>query len=129
MYEQNTNRTSGNTLATLSLVCAIIGIISSCCLYAAFVFGGLAIVFGLLSRGSAKRTFGQAKAGVRIGILAVVISTVITVGSFASAIHKAGSLENLIDSYTQTFENIFGTDPFENGTDGTDLNESNGSYL
>lgn len=129
MYGQNTNRTprpGTNTLSTLSLVCAIIGIVSTCCLYAAFVFGGLAIVFGLLSRGSAKRTSGQAKAAVRIGILAVVLSSVITVGSFVSAIHKAGSFHNLIDSYTQTIEKILGTDPLNSEPD---LDSGSDSYL
>lgn len=129
MYEQNTNRTPrpvSNTLSTLSLVCAIIGIVSSCCLYAAFVFGGLAIVFGLLSRGSAKRPSGQAKVAVRIGILAVVLSCVITIGSFVSAIRKAGSFQNLIDTYTQTIEKILGTDPLDSEPD---LDSGSGNYL
>lgn len=122
MYEQNANsdhfqenphryRPNGNMLATTALICAILGIVSVCCLYGAFVFGGLAIVFGLLSRGSRKKTFGPARTAIWIGTIALIISAVITAVSFVSLIRQYGSLENLINTYTYTLEKSLGIDP------------------
>ena len=45
---------ASNGLAVAALICSILSIVSVCCLYGAFVFGGLAIIFALLSRGSRK---------------------------------------------------------------------------
>lgn len=123
MYEQNENPwqnrqqthqsppSKGNAsslFATAALVCAILGIVSVCCLYGAFIFGGLAIIFGLLSRGARKKTAGTARTAVLIGIAAVLVSVVVTVMSFINVIHQYGSFRNFWDAYTYTLENQFG---------------------
>lgn len=134
MYEQNENPwqnhqqtpqspssrgNASNLFATAALVCAILGIVSVCCLYGAFVFGGLAVIFGLLSRGTRKKTVGTAKTAILIGITAVLISVFITVMSFISAINQYGSFRNFWDAYTYTLENNFGIDLTPEGDSST----------
>lgn len=136
MYEQNENsweardqqrppvRPRVNLLATASLICAVLGIVSACCLYGAFIFGGLAIILGLLSRGARKRAVPPARNAIIIGIAAVCVSAAITAGSFLSAIRQYGSFNNFIDAYINTIEQYLGTDldPPEGWSDpGTDL--------
>lgn len=139
MYEQNGNSwnsqkqqsqqpTPGNLLATASLVCAILGIISVCCLYGAFIFGGLAVIFGLLSRGARKSTVAPAKTAMYLGVAAILISAVVTAASFAYTIRQYGGLQNLLDAYTYTMENTFGIDmtPEDNSSSGQG---TDGSFL
>ena len=52
---------ASNGLAVAALICSVLSIVSVCCLYGAFVFGGLAIIFALLSRGARKKTYGAAR--------------------------------------------------------------------
>ena len=56
MYHRNPEPgNASNGLAVAALICSVLSIVSVCCLYGAFVFGGLAIIFALLSRGARKR--------------------------------------------------------------------------
>lgn len=129
MYEQNENpwgtneaprppQPGGNMLATAALICSILAIVSSCCLYGAFVFGGLAIILGLLSRGTKKSAQSPARTAIWLGIAAVILSAVITAASLVSAIRQFGSFQKLLDSYTYTIEKYLDLDPdAEPGTD------------
>lgn len=122
MYEQNENpwgtneaprppQPGGNMLATAALICSILAIVSSCCLYGAFVFGGLAIILGLLSRGAKKSAQSPARTAIWLGIAAVILSAVITTASLVSAIRQFGSFQKLLDSYTYTIEKYLDLDP------------------
>ena len=75
---------ASNGLAVAALICSILSIVSVCCLYGAFVFGGLAIIFALLSRGSRKKAAGPARTALLLGTAGVLISVVIPIGSFIS---------------------------------------------
>lgn len=140
MYEQNENPwgnqrppyqqpnqdpssrgSASNLFATAALVCAILGIVSVCCLYGAFIFGGLAIIFGLLSRGARKKAMGTARTAVLIGTAAVLISVFITAMSFISLISQYGSFQNLMDVYTYTLEHNFGIDLTPDGDSPTNF--------
>lgn len=136
MYEQNENPwqnrqqprqnqpskgNASNLFATAALVCAILGIVSVCCLYGAFIFGGLAIIFGLLSRGTRKKAIGTARTAILIGTTAVAISVFITAMSFINVISQYGSFRNFIDAYTYTLEHNFGIDLIPEGDSSTDF--------
>ena len=46
MYHRNPEPgNASNGLAVAALICSVLSIVSVCCLYGAFVFGGLAIIF------------------------------------------------------------------------------------
>lgn len=122
MYEQNENPWqnqdrphqyrppsgyTSNLLATASLVCSILAIVMTCC-GGGFVFGALAIVFGLLSRGAHKKAVGSSWVGILIGSIALIISLVVTVTSYIGIIKQYGSFQNYMDSYTYTLEKNLG---------------------
>ena len=75
MYHRNPEPgNASNGLAVAALICSVLSIVSVCCLYGAFVFGGLAIIFALLSRGARKKTYGAARTALLMGTAGVLIS-------------------------------------------------------
>ena len=73
MYHRNPEPgNASNGLAVAALICSVLSIVSVCCLYGAFVFGGLAIIFALLSRGARKKTYGAAHTALLIGTAGVL---------------------------------------------------------
>lgn len=62
------------TMASLSLVMAILALLSACCIPPAlFIFAGLSILFSCLSKGQYARP-GSAKAGMAIGVSSLVLA-------------------------------------------------------
>jgi vacuolar-type H+-ATPase subunit I/STV1 len=81
-YQPPTHRAT-NGLAIAALVCGIIGVLAGLIpftFFLAFILGVLALVFGLIGRGAAKRREGagskQAIAGAILGGLAVILGVV-----------------------------------------------------
>lgn len=122
--------TASNGLAAAALICSILSIVSVCCLYGAFVFGGLAITFALLSRGARKKTGGTAHTALLLGTAGVLISVVITIGSFITVSRQYGGFDKFLERYTYTLEQNFGID-LTPGSDhsGTDNGSDNNSIL
>lgn len=116
-----------NALSAAALVCAVLSVVSVCCLYGAFVFGGLAIAFALLSRGSRKKTAGPAHIALILGIVGIIISIAVTVGSMFALIRQYGSLDNFLERYRYTLEQNFGIDLDDNSDSDTD-SEYNYNY-
>lgn len=118
---------ASNGLAVAALICSILSIVSVCCLYGAFVFGGLAIIFALLSRGSRKKAAGPARTALLLGTAGVLISVVITIGSFISVSRQYGGFDKFLERYTYTLEHNFGIDLSPNGSDSNTDNGNNNS--
>jgi hypothetical protein len=83
--EKNWNQQNGtgqpvkapqSTLALVSLVMGILGIVTSCCIYGGIIFGSLGIMFALLSKTEA-RFEGYAKAGLITSIISLVIISIL----------------------------------------------------
>lgn len=136
MYHRNPEPgNASNGLAVAALICSVLSIVSVCCLYGAFVFGGLAIIFALLSRGARKKTYGAAHTALLIGTAGVLISVVITIGSFITVSRQYGGFDKFLERYTYTLEQNFGIDlnpgsdnsSTDNGSDGTSIFDNNGS--
>ncbi len=75
-----------NGQAVASLVLGLVSLVLMCVWYIALPCGILAIVFGVLGRGSAKRGAprgGMATAGLILGILGVVIPLMLVLGVLA----------------------------------------------
>ena len=125
MYHRNPEPgNASNGLAVAALICSVLSIVSVCCLYGAFVFGGLAIIFALLSRGARKKTYEAARTALLMGTAGVLISVVITIGSFITVSRQYGGFDKFLERYTYTLEQNFGTD---NGSNGTSIFDNNGS--
>ncbi len=61
-----------SSMAIASLVLGIAGLVMSCCIYPAIIFGSLAIILALLSRGGEMTTNGYGKAGLILGIIGII---------------------------------------------------------
>ncbi len=95
-----------NMFEAASIVCAIGAIVSCTCFYGAYILGALAILFALLSRGGQMKMSSKAKFGLILGIIAIVFTTVVTIGSYFIAIEEYGSIENALREYC----NMYGLD-------------------
>ncbi len=117
---------ASNGLAVAALICSILSIVSVCCLYGAFIFGGLAIIFALLSRGARKKATGAAHTALLLGTAGVLISVVITIGSFITVSRQYGGFDKFLERYTYTLEHNFGID-VNPGSDGSGTDGGSGS--
>lgn len=94
-YESNKSylemRSAGMSVA--SLVMGILGLVMSCCVYPAIIFGSLAIIFALLSRGGEMHTNSYAKAGLVLGIIGIIRGFLILMYSFFTLMVQFGGLE------------------------------------
>lgn len=115
-YEQQQFRpypkTPVNFFETASWVLAIGAILSCTCFYGSYILGALAIVFALLSRGGQMKLSPKAKLGLILGIFAIILTTVVTIGAFYIAIEEFGSIENILREYCNMygydFEELYG---------------------
>ncbi len=101
-----------NMFEAASMILAIGALISCTCFYGAYVMGALAILFALLSRGGQMKMSSKARFGLIVGIIAIVLTTVVTIGSVYIAIEEFGSIENVLREYCEMygldFEQEFG---------------------
>lgn len=102
----------GNAMETAAIVLGTSSVIMCNCLYVAIPFGGLAILFALLSRGGRMSMTARARNGLILGIVGIIVTIAFYVYAFYIAIQDAGSLENLLRETCEMmgydFETLFG---------------------
>lgn len=117
------NNNQPNSMATASLVLGILAIISICCVYGSYLFGGIAITLALLSRGRNNKLSTNALIGTILSIIGMVISTVIIAIAVIS-IFSYGSFSDFMNEYETFYEEIYGEEfPFRSDTFNYDNNE------
>lgn len=103
-YEPNKSyiemRSAGMSVA--SLIMGILGLVMSCCVYPPIIFGSLAIIFALLSRGGEMHTNSYAKAGLILGIIAIICGILFFIYSVLTLLLQFGGIEG----YLQYIEEI-----------------------
>lgn len=91
---------------------AVASLISCTVIYTAYLFGGLAILFALLSRGAQMNFSPKAKKALLFGICGIILATVIFVASFLYLYQEYGSLEGILRAGSEMigvdFEEEFG---------------------
>ena len=91
---------------------AIASFLSCTVIYTAYLFGGLAILFALLSRGAQMQFSPKAKKSIIMGVCGIILSTVIFVATFLYLLEEFGSVEGIIregsDMLGIDFEKEFG---------------------
>jgi len=101
-----------NLFEAASWVLAIAAILSCTCFYGSYILGALAIVFALLSRGGQMKMSPRAKLGLILGIFAIILTTVVTIGAVSIALEEYGSFENILREYCNMygydFEELYG---------------------
>ena len=91
---------------------ATASIISCTVIYTTYLFGALAILFALLSRGAQMKFSPKAKQSIFIGVLGIILSTVIFIASFLFLLEQYGSIEGILRAGSEMmgidFEKEFG---------------------
>lgn len=107
-YESNKSylemRSAGMSVA--SLVLGILGLVMSCCVYPAIIFGSLAIIFALLSRGGEMHTNSYARAGLILGIIAIACGILFLLYSFFTIIAQFGGMEGYLNYIEDTMQEL-----------------------
>lgn len=109
-------RSSG--MAVASLVLGICGIVTGLCPYTGFIFGSLALILGLLSRGGEMTMTGQAKTGVVLGSFGIALSALVMVISIPAALNTFkedtfAPYEKFFEEYNFKDYNNYDTDLFD----------------
>ncbi len=103
-YEPNKSyiemRSAGMSVA--SLVLGIIGLSMGCCIYPPIIFGSLAIILALLSRGGEMHMNSYAKAGLALGIIGMAFGALFLIYSFFTLMAEFGG----IDGYLRYIEEL-----------------------
>ena len=105
-------KTKANGFETAALVCGFISIVTCTCIYGAYLFGALGILFALLSRGGQMKMSSKARLGLILGVIGLVVTTVFNIVAFYIALEQFGSIEGILREYCRMsgldFEEIYG---------------------
>lgn len=80
-----------NALATASLVMGILALLTCCCCYGGMIFGGLGIIFALLSRGDGPLS-GQAKTGMILSVIGLLLGVAAMAVMLGVGLLEAGEM-------------------------------------
>lgn len=94
------------SMAIASMALAIAGMVMGCCVYPAIIFGSLAIILALLSRGGEMTTNGYAKAGLILGSIAIVFGILFLIYSLTVLFIQFGGLEGYMNYIEELMENM-----------------------
>ncbi len=105
-YEPNDRYTvtAPNGLATGALVLGILSVVSVCCIYGSWIFGGIGITLGLLSRGKEKKMSTNAMVGVITSIVGIVLSVVVLAYSIVTVVKSFG--DNGFMKYLEEYQKL-----------------------
>ena len=106
------NKVKPNYFEAVAFGLAIASLLSCTVIYTAYLFGGLAILFALLSRGAQMNFTRKSKLSLIIGIGGIILSTVLFVVTFIILLEEYGSLEGILRAGSEMlgidFEEEFG---------------------
>ncbi len=116
MYTSYIDKRS-SSMAIASMVLGIAGLVLSCCIYPAIIFGSLAIIFALLSRGGEMTTNGFGKAGLILGVIAIICGILFLVyGLFILFVQFGGP-----EGYLEYIEDLMEQSGYPNNYDPYDF--------
>ena len=95
-----------SSMAIASLVLGIAGLVMSCCIYPAIIFGSLAILFALLSRGGELHMNSYGKAGLVLGIISIICGILIFTYSVFTLMAEFGGLDGYLQYIEELMEEI-----------------------
>lgn len=98
-----------NSFITVSLIFGITAIVSVISIFFPFIFGGLGILFALLSKGNDKQMTGKAKAGLITSLLGMSFSAFIVIASFVIVFSNPESRALFYEEYDKAYEQQYGT--------------------
>lgn len=103
---------AGDSLARAALFLGAISIVTAFMMtvYFPFIFGSLAILFAILSKGRAAKLAKHAKAGVICGIAGLAVNVAVIFSSFVFILNNPDILTRTASQYDRMYEQIYGID-------------------
>lgn len=87
-------------METAAMVCGIASIVCCTCIYFSLIFGALAIIFGLLSRGGERHINDRAIVGTALGGTGLGFTILIYLVSAIVLVYAYGGLSGWVDAYS-----------------------------
>ena len=97
-------RNNTNTFATISLIFGILTFLSLLTVVFPYVFGSLAIIFAILSKGSSLKMDSLAKTAVTISLSGILLITALAGGT----VYQLATNEEYRANVSAEFENVYG---------------------
>lgn len=91
-----------NTFSTLALTFGILSLVTMCCIYSGIVFGALAILFSVLSKGNAVKPCSQARFGMILGIISIICTIVVYAVSYVMILQQYGGFMDYMEYYMES---------------------------
>lgn len=103
-------RTQGGGFANAAMILGIIAVVTAAVMtiYPPFIFGSLAILFAILSRGKAPKLMTQAKAGIICAVAGIAVNISIIVFSFVFIFSNPDLLRETAVIYDEMCEQLYG---------------------
>lgn len=101
-------RNPGLTMATVSLFLGIASFFTIMSVFLPFLFGGLAILFALLSKGYGKRMLNQARIGLICGIGGLCVTVSLLASSAVMLLKNPDMLTDIGRKYDEAIESMYG---------------------
>lgn len=98
----------GLTMATVSLFLGLAALFSTLTVFVPIIFGGMAIVFAILSKGYGKKMLTQAKIGLACGLAGFGITIGIVAYSVITIFINPDILIQIGQQYDTTYESMYG---------------------
>lgn len=117
---QGTGRPSvppSDRLASLSMWCALFGIITFYTPPLALCLGSVAIILGLLSRGGHSRPNRRGRRGIHLGIACILLTAAVSAATLIYTFHQYGSLENFYKQYQKQIEKVLDSNQTSEGAE------------
>ncbi|MCI9664147.1 MAG: hypothetical protein HFI46_09770 [Lachnospiraceae bacterium] len=99
---------AGVTMAAASLFLGLGAVFTVLTVFLPLVFGGLAILFALLSKGYGRKMLSQARIGFGCGIASLCTVAVLFVSTFISMVSNPDQLIQIGQQYDAICENVYG---------------------
>ena len=101
------------SMAIASMVIGIAGMVMSCCIYPAIIFGSLALLLAILSRGGEMTFSNYSKAGIILGILAIVCGILFLTISLITIYVEFGGFEGYMQYIEEMLEEMGYPDSYQ----------------
>jgi hypothetical protein len=109
-YHSAPAKPKGDGLATAALILGVMSVLSLFLmqLYIPFIAGGIGIILAILSKGSARKLSGKAKAGITGCIVGLVLDVLLCVGSIYLVFNLPTLMPDMVDEVSEMCEDRYG---------------------
>lgn len=101
-------RNPGMAMATASLLLGAASFFTLLSVFLPLIFGGLAILFALLSKGYGKKMITQARIGIICGIGGICVTGILLISSMTMLLKNPDMLIDVGKQYDDTMERMYG---------------------